>query len=203
MKIRLRSSVSCLEKMRYVSNVTRNVLLPQCDPSMGSRAYSSSILNGFIGAIGNTPMIKLEKLSKDTGCNILVKCEYMNPGGIAQLRLLFVLSKIVYDSAFCFILSWLGSVKDRAALYLIQEGIKLKKIAHLKQKDAPSPLIVEGTAGNTGIGVAHMCNSLGFQCHIYMPNNQSKEKIESLTALGFFVPFLDCIMVEPELFFAK
>ena len=46
---------------------------------------------------------------------------------------------------------------------------------------------VEGTAGNTGIGLAHICNSLGFQCHIYMPNNQSREKVEYLTALGKFL----------------
>ena len=72
---------------------------------------------------------------------------------------------------------------------MIQEGIRLKKIAHLKQKGAPPPIIVEGTAGNTGIGLAHICNSLGFQCHIYMPNNQSKEKIEYLTALGQFAHY--------------
>ena len=77
-----------------------------------------------------------------------------------------------------------GSVKDRAALFLINEGIRLKKIAHLPQKDAPPPIIVEGTAGNTGIGLAHLCNSLGFQCHLFMPNNQSQEKIEYLSTLG-------------------
>jgi cysteine synthase len=82
----------------------------------------------------------------------------------------------------CF--SFKGSVKDRAALFLIREGIRLKKIAHLEQKDAPVPIIVEGTAGNTGIGLVHLCNALGFECHLFMPNNQSQEKIEYLSALG-------------------
>lgn len=75
-------------------------------------------------------------------------------------------------------------MKDRAALFLIKEAISLKKIAHLPQKDAPVPTIIEGTAGNTGIGLVHICNSLGFKCHIFMPNNQSKEKVEYLSALG-------------------
>ncbi len=60
----------------------------------------------------------------------------------------------------------------------------MNKVAHLKQKDAPPPTIVEGTAGNTGIGLVHICNSLGFQCHLFMPNNQSKEKIDYLQSLG-------------------
>lgn len=79
---------------------------------------------------------------------------------------------------------FLGSVKDRAASFLIKEAIRLKKVAHLNQKDAPPPTIVEGTAGNTGIGLVHICNSLGFQCHLFMPNNQSKEKIDYLQSLG-------------------
>ena len=52
---------------------------------------------------------------------------------------------------------------------------------------------MEGTAGNTGIGLAHICNSLGFQCHIYMPNNQSREKIEYLTALGYFFKLINSL----------
>lgn len=67
---------------------------------------------------------------------------------------------------------------------MIKEAIQSKKIAHLPQKDAPPPTIVEGTAGNTGIGLLHICNSLGFKCQIFMPNNQSKEKIEYLQTLG-------------------
>lgn len=77
-----------------------------------------------------------------------------------------------------------GSVKDRAALFLIREAIRLKKVQHLSAKDAPPPTIVEGTAGNTGIGLVHICNALGFKCQIFMPNNQSAEKIEYLRLLG-------------------
>lgn len=80
---------------------------------------------------------------------------------------------------------------------MIKDAIRSGKIAHLKAKDAPPPTIVEGTAGNTGIGLAHICNSLGFKCHIFMPNNQSKEKVEYLSILGAtisqfpVVPFTD------------
>lgn len=76
----------------------------------------------------------------DEGCHILVKAEYLNPG---------------------------GSIKDRAAFFLIQDALDKKLI-----KDGAT--IVEGTAGNTGIGLAHICNALGFKCVIFMPNNQSK-----------------------------
>src|SRR5262249_24992346 len=76
------------------------------------------------------------------GCNILVKAEYLNPG---------------------------GSIKDRAALYLIKDALDKNLI-----KDGAT--IVEGTAGNTGIGLAHICNALGFKCVIFMPNNQSQVK---------------------------
>lgn len=88
-------------------------------------------------------------------------------------------------------------MKDRAALFLIREAIRLKKVQHFKQKDAPAPTIVEGTAGNTGIGLVHICNALGFKCQIFMPNNQSSEKIEYLRMLGAeisqfpVVPFTD------------
>lgn len=90
-----------------------------------------------------------------------------------------------------------GSVKDRAALFLIDEALKLKKIVYQKAKDAPPPTIVEGTAGNTGIGLIHLCNALGLKCQIFMPNNQSKEKVDYLQALGAIIkqfpvaPFTD------------
>lgn len=85
-------------------------------------------------------MIRLPKISQETGCNILVKAEYLNPG---------------------------GSIKDRAAFFLIQDALDRKLIRE-------GATIVEGTAGNTGIGLAHICNALGFKCIIFMPNNQSK-----------------------------
>ena len=108
------------------------------------------IKNGFIGAIGNTPLIRLHSFSEETGCEILGKAEFLNPG---------------------------GSVKDRAALYIIQEA---EKRGLLK----PGGTVVEGTAGNTGIGLAHICNAKGYKCLIVIPDTQSQEKIDALRTLG-------------------
>ena len=91
--------------------------------------------------VGNTPLIKLKKASEITGCNILGKAEYLNPG---------------------------QSVKDRAALYMIKNAKENKK------------LIVEGTGGNTGIGLTVIGNALGYKTKIVMPENQSIEKINLL-----------------------
>ncbi|AWU74830.1 uncharacterized protein C5L36_0B00970 [Pichia kudriavzevii] len=106
--------------------------------------------NGILSAVGNTPLVKLEKLSKETGRNIYGKAEWMNPG---------------------------GSVKDRAALFFIE---KAEERGHIKQGGT----IVEGTAGNTGIGLAHICRAKGYKCVIYMPNTQSPAKMETLRLLG-------------------
>lgn len=100
--------------------------------------------------VGRTPLVRLNKLSLETGCEILAKAEFCNGG---------------------------GSVKDRAALYLIKDA---EDRGLLK----PGGTVVEGTAGNTGIGLAHMCLALGYKCVIFMPNNQSREKIEALQTLG-------------------
>jgi len=108
------------------------------------------VKNGLCEAIGNTPLIRLRKLSEETGCNILGKAEFLNPG---------------------------GSVKDRAAYYIIK---KAEDDGKLK----PGGTIVEGTAGNTGIGMAHVCNAKGYKLVIFMPNNQSDEKIKLLKILG-------------------
>lgn len=107
-------------------------------------------VNGFVGAIGNTPLIRLNKLSERTGCEILGKAEFMEPG---------------------------GSVKDRAALYVVKDAEERGLIQ-------PGGTVVEGTAGNTGIGLAHVCRSKGYKCVIYMPNTQSQEKIDLLRMLG-------------------
>ncbi|KAL0640071.1 Cysteine synthase 1 [Maublancomyces gigas] len=107
-------------------------------------------VNGFVGAIGNTPLIRLNRLSDESGCDIYGKAEFMNPG---------------------------GSVKDRAALYLVKE-------AEEKGLVKPGGTIVEGTAGNTGIGLAHVCRSKGYKCVIYMPDTQSQGKIDLLRLLG-------------------
>ncbi|MBG1267171.1 cysteine synthase A [Nostoc sp. WHI] len=108
------------------------------------------IKNGFVGAVGNTPLIRLNSFSEETGCEILAKAEFLNPG---------------------------GSVKDRAALYIIKD-------AEEKGLLKPGGTVVEGTAGNTGIGLAHICNAKGYKCLIIIPDTQSQEKIDALKALG-------------------
>ncbi|MEH2383624.1 MAG: cysteine synthase A [Nostoc sp.] len=108
------------------------------------------IKNGFVGTVGNTPLIRLNSFSEETGCEILGKAEFLNPG---------------------------GSVKDRAALYIIED-------AEEKGLLKPGGTVVEGTAGNTGIGLAHICNAKGYKCLIIIPDTQSQEKIDALTALG-------------------
>lgn len=100
--------------------------------------------------IGNTPLLRLRKLSEQTGCEILGKCEFMNPG---------------------------GSVKDRTALGIV-------RAAEASGELQPGATIVEGTAGNTGIGLALIGNACGYKVKIVMPMNQSREKIELLELLG-------------------
>ncbi|MFO7306122.1 MAG: cysteine synthase A [Gammaproteobacteria bacterium] len=111
---------------------------------------SHSIRRGFAEAIGNTPLIRLNRFSDLTGCEILGKAEFMNPG---------------------------GSVKDRAARAIIEDA---ERSGRLK----PGGTVVEGTAGNTGIGLAHVCNARGYRCVIVMPDNQSAEKYQLIEALG-------------------
>ena len=108
------------------------------------------IKNGFVDTVGNTPLIRLNSFSEETGCEILGKAEFLNPG---------------------------GSVKDRAALYIIEDA---EKKGLLK----PGGTVVEGTAGNTGIGLAHICNAKGYKCLIIIPETQSQEKIDTLRTLG-------------------
>ena len=108
------------------------------------------ITQGFIGTIGNTPLIRLQRASEETGCDILAKAEFMNPG---------------------------GSVKDRAARAIVLD-------AEARGELAPGGIVVEGTAGNTGIGLAHVCNERGYRCVIVMPDNQSPEKYALLSMLG-------------------
>ncbi len=105
---------------------------------------------GAIAAIGNTPLIKLKYASELTGCTILGKAEYANPG---------------------------GSLKDRPALNIVEEAEKAGKLE-------PGGLIVEGTAGNTGIGLSVVANAKGYRTLIVMPETQSQEKIDTLKVLG-------------------
>ena len=108
------------------------------------------IYNNFVEAIGNTPLIRLNGPSKETGCNILGKAEFLNPG---------------------------GSVKDRAALAIIKEAEENNIIKK-------GGTIVEGTAGNTGIGLTLIANSKGYKSIIVMPETQTKEKIDTLRSIG-------------------
>ncbi|AFQ48120.1 cysteine synthase A [Burkholderia cepacia] len=108
------------------------------------------VRQGFVDCVGRTPLIRLAKLSAETGCEILGKAEFMNPG---------------------------GSVKDRAALYIIRDA---------EQRGAlkPGGTVVEGTAGNTGIGLAHICAARGYRCVIVIPDTQSPDKMAILRTLG-------------------
>jgi cysteine synthase A len=108
------------------------------------------IRDSFIESIGNTPLIKLQKESELTGCNILAKAEFMNPG---------------------------LSVKDRAALFIVRD-------AEEKGLLKPGGVIVEGTAGNTGIGLALVGNALGYRSVIVIPDTQSEEKKDMLRLAG-------------------
>lgn len=108
------------------------------------------VREGFIGAIGNTPLIKLKCASELTGCTILGKAEFLNPG---------------------------GSVKDRAALYIVRDAERRGSLR-------PGGVIVEGTAGNTGIGLALVGNALGYRTVIVMPETQSQEKKDMLRLCG-------------------
>jgi cysteine synthase len=108
------------------------------------------IYDGIVKAIGNTPLITLRRASAETGCAILGKAEFMNPG---------------------------QSVKDRAALFIIDDAVK-------KGLLRPGGVIVEGTAGNTGIGLALVGNAMGFRSVIVIPDTQSQEKKDTLRLCG-------------------
>ncbi|HMR29770.1 MAG TPA: cysteine synthase A [Geminicoccaceae bacterium] len=110
---------------------------------MGTRA-------GFVDLIGNTPLVRLNKASELTGCEILGKCEFLNPG---------------------------GSIKDRAALAIVKD-------AEARGLLKPGGVIVEGTAGNTGIGLGLVGNVRGYRTVIVMPETQSEEKKDMLRLIG-------------------
>jgi cysteine synthase A len=112
--------------------------------------HGASWQDGLEAAIGQTPLIRLRRASEATGCTILGKAEFMNPG---------------------------GSVKDRAGLYLIAD-------AEARGVLKPGGTVVEGTAGNTGIGLTLVANARGYRAVIVMPETQSREKIEFLRMIG-------------------
>ena len=109
-----------------------------------------NILPDTLALIGNTPLVRLAGPSAETGCEILAKCEYVNPG---------------------------ASIKDRAALYIVIDAEERGTLL-------PGGTIVEGTAGNTGIGLALVANARGYKTIIVMPETQSREKMDTLRALG-------------------
>ncbi len=106
--------------------------------------------NGLVESVGNTPLIRLKRASEATGCTILGKAEFLNPG---------------------------QSVKDRAALFIIRDAIERRLLM-------PGGVIVEGTAGNTGIGLALVANAMGFRTVIVIPDTQSAEKKDMLRLCG-------------------
>jgi len=111
---------------------------------------SMRIAADVLETIGNTPLLRLRRASESTGCEILAKAEFMNPG---------------------------GSVKDRAARAIVLDAERRGLLR-------PGGTVVEGTAGNTGLGLALVCNARGYRCVIVMPDNQSPEKYALMEAMG-------------------
>ncbi len=130
---------------------------------------SNTLLRGFVDCIGNTPLIRLQRLSEATGCEILGKAEFLNPG---------------------------GSIKDRAALWMIRGHERSGALQ-------PGGTVVEGTAGNTGIGLTHVCNASGYRSVIYMPDNQSQEKVDLLHTLGADVRIVPTVPYANEMNYQK
>jgi cysteine synthase A len=122
-----------------------------------------------LDCIGNTPLIRLRRASELTGCEILGKAEFMNPG---------------------------GSVKDRAALGIVRAAEQSGELRH-------GGIVVEGTAGNTGIGLALVDNALGYRTVIVMPDNQSQEKVDALRAYAAEVRFVKPVPYRDDNHFIK
>jgi len=127
------------------------------------------IARSVLDAIGNTPLIRLRRASEMTGCEILAKAEFMNPG---------------------------QSVKDRAALWIIRD-------AEQKGRLRPGGRIVEGTAGNTGIGLAMVGKALGYKCTIVIPRTQSQEKKDAIRLYGAELVEVDAVPYSNEMNYVK
>src|SRR3954464_7033832 len=128
-----------------------------------------TVCANVVEAIGNTPLIRLNRASAATGCEILGKAEFMNPG---------------------------QSVKDRAALYMVRD-------AEAKGLLKPGGRIVEGTAGNTGIGLAMVAKALGYKCTIVIPRTQSQEKKDAIRLYGAELVEVDALPYSNEMNYVK
>jgi|SRR5437899_445223 len=128
-----------------------------------------SIARSVLDVIGNTPLIRLNRASAATGCEILGKAEFMNPG---------------------------QSVKDRAALWMVRD-------AEAKGLLRPGGRIVEGTAGNTGIGLAMVAKALGYRCTIVIPRTQSQEKKDAIRLYGAELVEVDAVPYANEMNYVK
>src|SRR5689334_10806257 len=127
------------------------------------------VAKSVLDAIGNTPLIRLRRASELTGCEILAKAEFMNPG---------------------------ASVKDRAALFIVRD-------AEAKGLLRPGGRIVEGTAGNTGIGLAMVAKALGYSCTIVIPRTQSQEKKDAIRLYGAELVEVDAVPYANEMNYVK
>ena len=128
-----------------------------------------TIARSVLDAIGNTPLIRLNRASELTGCEILAKAEFMNPG---------------------------QSVKDRAALFMVRD-------AEAKGLLRPGGRIVEGTAGNTGIGLAMVAKACGYSCTIVIPRTQSQEKKDAIRLYGAELVEVDAVPYANEMNYVK
>ena len=127
------------------------------------------VASSVLDAIGNTPLIRLNRASAMTGCEILAKAEFMNPG---------------------------QSVKDRAALYMVRDAERRGLLR-------PGGRIVEGTAGNTGIGLAMVGKALGYKCTIVIPRTQSQEKKDAIRLYGAELVEVDAVPYSNEMNYVK
>src|SRR3954463_2890925 len=127
------------------------------------------VLGSVLDAIGNTPLIRLNRASEATGCEILGKAEFMNPG---------------------------ASVKDRAALYIVRDAERRGLLR-------PGGRIVEGTAGNTGIGLAMVAGALGYKTTIVIPRTQSQEKKDAIRLYGAELVEVDAVPYANEMNYVR
>src|SRR3974390_554859 len=144
------SDVAFVSHLRKSCRLGRSPIGSDRVPTLSADRLPMQIRDGIVNAIGHTPLIRLKRASEMTGCTILGKAQFMNPG---------------------------QSVKDRAAVFIIADAVRNGALR-------PGGVIVEGTAGNTGIGLALVGNAMGFRSVIVIPDTQSQEKKDTLRLCG-------------------